>query len=1407
MCSPSPSPLHNGHTTHLQNYISGAVTRFLRPEPVNPANVDQERTVNRQTAGFGREEINPSQRDEEEEEEEKEKKEEEELEEEPSNLITASLPHSPQPPIALPPRTDTLLLDPGRVREVQCTEVSTRWSDIHSTPQEEETQREQWLIQTDGERTEQGSIKLTAATQSIIERENYKKLLVGRYETSEPDKRQQDNELSIYTDEEHGHHHQEIENTLAGVGPEDEADQNPQVTEEEEEEARVKLSGDEEPDLNEPNNVSGLEMEGNGIVREENITCVNEEHLERTEEGGGGEGGETQKAMSTNPENTDGGSTEPSVRTLSDVQTANHLKSSEGVWGLDLTRIASEEVGEEKADLVMTFSDVLTPFVESPDPNLSSLVSNNDNTVVGQGLLEVVAKQSVEEKEHSKFLIEGTDDFYRKGSDVIDPVGIQEVVGTEEEITKEGACGRVTVYVEETTLVKNQDDDQNDESQLQEEVNQTREEEEEGDGEISVILQTAQDKELNYSKNTEAESEFNGPEHLLCFVDTGTGATGDSLSSFSDDDRGDGEGGVSTHRSVGSNSPGVALMVEAESNNEQEMSAELQDVSLGRFPGSGAGPCRLNCVPCEETRGLIPEVNNGHVAATDKNTEQRALMGRVSEESWVTSQLPHESGGFKYVVSLGEADHSQREDRDTTLKSGERENTAAIPDMVVCRSVEPQSFVDSRPLWGIGEQMSGRAEQATGQEGEAGRTGDGLSDEEHSRHEAHKTDGEHFKTEEPLFEFTLDGERSESTGAASEEPVVSEDGVLSSIWYDNVAVQDDTVLCEEILILPDAAIQKTEACESESTVATMTEENNGRTQSQSENYVEPESIDQPIEYQIKSFEDGQTETEDIVADILDVVMGNDVCNVGSEETTAESGQQRNAGESNRSTVETVGLGSLTDMTSDLLMEVRRDLLDELLESTSRVTLPDELKEMPGQIEGEEDKELPLESYSSESGLAGTLGISNLLEAPMCEDSEHTSGREGSPECEVLTTKPEGIRSSEMLMLPPGVPDVSLHSFTEERPTHSNSPEQELQHHHPPESSGKLSDNEAVSFQAEQDELLYESQMIEETRNKVEAIDIDPEVSAVAKSSAGAADDGRDETSVKPVPISNSVDEDFMKPCAEDPSHLLPDMKRSELSFPSEVDSVILRERKGFGESRQGPCLDSKHPLYKLDINVLDLTVQKSRILVKNPSARPPTDPRALLQMPSLEPSPSHPSGLQRAPPLAGRPIGGLGVGIKLPGFGAGFPALKKTQKVVKEGGESVPEQKSEPQQGMTSMSPKPAVADHKPRFGNPMMSELKSKLKKTSEEDGVLHVPQVPDIPSRKLFCPTTSSYYQLALELKGWLQRASVESILSPQLNAVITPPLTSRTFERDGSETVHTTAAFCQEALKANFSHTAPR
>ncbi|XP_068161817.1 uncharacterized protein si:ch211-136m16.8 isoform X2 [Antennarius striatus] len=65
-----------------------------------------------------------------------------------------------------------------------------------------------------------------------------------------------------------------------------------------------------------------------------------------------------------------------------------------------------------------------------------------------------------------------------------------------------------------------------------------------------------------------------------------------------------------------------------------------------------------------------------------------------------------------------------------------------------------------------------------------------------------------------------------------------------------------------------------------------------------------------------------------------------------------------------------------------------------------------------------------------------------------------------------------------------------------------------------------------------------------------------------------------------------------------------------------------------------------------DISVLDLTVQRSRIAVKNPRVRPPTNARALLHMPSVNPIPA--TSLPVKIP-AGVPLGGFGIGIKLPG--------------------------------------------------------------------------------------------------------------------------------------------------------------
>ncbi|XP_056222367.1 claspin [Seriola aureovittata] len=141
---------------------------------------------------------------------------------------------------------------------------------------------------------------------------------------------------------------------------------------------------------------------------------------------------------------------------------------------------------------------------------------------------------------------------------------------------------------------------------------------------------------------------------------------------------------------------------------------------------------------------------------------------------------------------------------------------------------------------------------------------------------------------------------------------------------------------------------------------------------------------------------------------------------------------------------------------------------------------------------------------------------------------------------------------------------------------------------------------------------------------------------------------------------------------------------------------------------------------EVDVSSLDFSAQRSRIAVKNPHVRPPKDPRSLLNMPSLDPTPS--SHLPVRAPI-GVPLGGMGIGIKLPGLGAGFPVLKKTR-VVREDKSSESSQEPESKSEEKSDTPKQDEAQHRPKwmpprqpgFGNPLMSELKSKLKKTTKE-------------------------------------------------------------------------------------------
>uniref|UniRef100_A0A1A7WFJ2 Uncharacterized protein n=2 Tax=Iconisemion striatum TaxID=60296 RepID=A0A1A7WFJ2_9TELE len=136
---------------------------------------------------------------------------------------------------------------------------------------------------------------------------------------------------------------------------------------------------------------------------------------------------------------------------------------------------------------------------------------------------------------------------------------------------------------------------------------------------------------------------------------------------------------------------------------------------------------------------------------------------------------------------------------------------------------------------------------------------------------------------------------------------------------------------------------------------------------------------------------------------------------------------------------------------------------------------------------------------------------------------------------------------------------------------------------------------------------------------------------------------------------------------------------------------------------------------QIDAQMLDITVLKSRIAVKNPKARRPKNPRSLIHKPSADPAPSTHVPVKDPP---GVPLASLGIGIKLPGFGAGFPVLKKTQTSVEaEDDQDTQSQEPETQTEEKSEGTKPKwKPPGHPGFGIPLMSELKNKLKKNPKE-------------------------------------------------------------------------------------------
>ncbi|XP_053721260.1 uncharacterized protein si:ch211-136m16.8 isoform X2 [Synchiropus splendidus] len=130
---------------------------------------------------------------------------------------------------------------------------------------------------------------------------------------------------------------------------------------------------------------------------------------------------------------------------------------------------------------------------------------------------------------------------------------------------------------------------------------------------------------------------------------------------------------------------------------------------------------------------------------------------------------------------------------------------------------------------------------------------------------------------------------------------------------------------------------------------------------------------------------------------------------------------------------------------------------------------------------------------------------------------------------------------------------------------------------------------------------------------------------------------------------------------------------------------------------------------EVDGAALDFVAQKCRIAVKNPNVRPPKNPRSLINMPSVTPLPVQPALGTGIPAL------GKALTVKLPGLGGGFQGLKTTKRTVDDDTTSqgaVDEEKSD---GKKDAKQTPKWLPPR-QFGNPLMAELKNKLKKTTDD-------------------------------------------------------------------------------------------
>ncbi|XP_067432161.1 enolase-phosphatase E1 [Thunnus thynnus] len=877
----------------------------------------------------------------------------------------------------------------------------------------------------------------------------------------------------------------------------------------------------------------------------------------------------------------------------------------------------------------------------------------------------------------------------------------------------------------------------------------------------------------------------------------------------------------------------AAVTVKPDGEVGQEISGEFKNIPPGISEGRAVVSQELNSITCEETQEGVPEYNNE--PRPYENTIQRILEGGDDEEIQ-TTQLPEvveseepeilqnsgSSSGVDYLLLR----ERMEEEHDSRLTTTEESKNIFDEDVGILSITDAQE--SEKPLAEPVIQESGHLFVQEEAELLDSSMKMGISEKEFETHVGSANDRttkeQQDVTEEFLVEFEVDEGLCDSREADA-----------AGVGHETTGADED--VADETLKLLDAEEQRISFYDESVNAINST----SGTFSFLGDIAESGFLKQSVETEPKLLEDCTAEIQDATIEMQDAGIDMEETSYGFEAEVAEDETQ------NKNETEILNL-QVVEMATELTTNTdEKETPIAGLESSTHIKAELQVKtlETEVQVSGEALGEVLTDTETAEDSMGAELGPKHLTTMSTEELEKHESGGSYAEETGSSVSGRPDVIDEEILDLwiqtalseeTVGTKQQEQQMDTESEP--SNEEQEEMQSEKEKEQLGEsnslgsglvgdteissstaesgildqslgdlgtensetqlLKSSSTESFQGTDDMLasmsesanvselsikqpasepqdllievtaeagqsyLKEEELItDQESDKLQEKTVEERVESVEMGAASQReidaevrnpedeDDDVEQTNVQDEPLETNVSDSLNEIGSEQSRNdSEASLEEGIVSTDSDLqDETCVESEKKLAEL---PSLDKPQALWsediaesssgldgaevaeqsrtksedqmEVDVPVLDFTPQKSRIAVKNPNVRPPKDPRSLLHMPSVEPMPS--TRLPVKVP-AGVPLGGLGIGIKLPGLGTGFPVLKKTPRVVRDENnpetssqesETKPEEKDDtPKQDEAQQKPK-WMPPRQPGFGNPLMSELKTKLKKTTKE-------------------------------------------------------------------------------------------